>query len=75
MLMAFSKGKYADLLNLYESSREQSDLPALSYFLRMATQARAKLPDDAGTPGDYIDVASEAGMNYCFCSYSAAPNA
>jgi hypothetical protein len=73
--MAFSKGKYADVMDLYESSREQNDLPALSYSLRMTTQARAKLPDDAGTPGDYIDVASEAGMNHFFCSYSAAPNA
>jgi hypothetical protein len=73
MLMILSKGKYPDLLDLYDSNLEQSGLPASSYPLEMATQARAKLPDDARTPGDYIDVATEAGMKYFSCSYYAAP--
>ncbi|CAD0087156.1 unnamed protein product [Aureobasidium vineae] len=68
MLMALSEGRYTDVLNLYESSLGQSGLPASSYSLEMAMQARTKLPDDAGALddgalGDYIDMASEAGMD------------
>jgi hypothetical protein len=63
MIMALSKGNYTDLLDMYESSLGQSGLPASSYSLEMAIQARAKLPNDAGAPGDYIDTASEAGMD------------
>ncbi|KAH0373144.1 hypothetical protein KCU65_g588, partial [Aureobasidium melanogenum] len=63
MLMALSKGQYAQVLNLYESSLGRSGLPASSYSLELAMQARTKLPDDAGTLGDYIDTASEAGMD------------
>lgn len=63
MLMALSKGDYTDLLDLYERSIGQSGLPASSYSLEMAIQARAKLPDDAGALGDYIGTASEAGMD------------
>lgn len=63
MLMALSKGNYTDLLDLYESSLGQSGLPASSYSLDMAIQARAKLSDDAGALGDYIDTAGEAGMD------------
>jgi len=63
MLMALSKGNYTDLLDSYESSLGQSGLPASSYSLEMAIQARAKLSDDAGALGDYIDTANEAGMD------------
>ncbi|KAK6008645.1 hypothetical protein QM012_000548 [Aureobasidium pullulans] len=63
MLLALSKGHYSEVLNLFESSLGQSGLPASSYSLEMAMQARTKLPDDAGALGDYIDVASEAGMD------------
>ncbi|CAD0099287.1 unnamed protein product [Aureobasidium mustum] len=62
MLMALSKGRYTEVLNLYESSLGQSGLPASSYSLELAMQARTKLPDDAGAFGDYLDTASEAGM-------------
>ncbi|KAG9953571.1 hypothetical protein KCU85_g942, partial [Aureobasidium melanogenum] len=63
MLMAMSKGQYAQVLNLYESNLGQSGLPASSYSLELAMQARTKLPDDAETLGDYIETASEAGMD------------
>ncbi|KAH0029501.1 hypothetical protein KCU80_g12288, partial [Aureobasidium melanogenum] len=63
MLMALSEGRYTEVLNLYESSLGQSGLPASSYSLELAMQARTKLPDDAGALGDYIDTASEAGMD------------
>jgi hypothetical protein len=63
MLMALSRGNYTDLLELYESSLGQSGLPASSYSLEMAIQARSKLSDNAGSLGDYIDTASEAGMD------------
>jgi hypothetical protein len=63
MLMALSRGNYSDILELYESSLGQSGLPASSYSLEMALQARTKLPDDAGALCDYIDTASEAGMD------------
>jgi hypothetical protein len=63
MLMALSRGNYTDLLELYESSLGQSGLPASSYSLEMAIQARSKLSDDAGSLSDYIDTTSEAGMD------------
>ncbi|KAH0265862.1 hypothetical protein KCU71_g19891, partial [Aureobasidium melanogenum] len=63
MLTALSEGRYTEVLNLYESSLGQSGLPASSYSLELAMQARTKLPDDAGALGDYIDTASEAGMD------------
>lgn len=63
MLVALSKGQYAQVVNLYETSLGQSGLPASSYSLELAMQARMKLPDDAGALGDYIDTASEAGMD------------
>ncbi|KAI5208495.1 hypothetical protein E4T39_01194 [Aureobasidium subglaciale] len=62
MLIALSEGRYADLLNMYESSLGRSGLPASSYSLEMAIQARTKLSDDVGLLGDHIDTASEAGM-------------
>ncbi|CAD0110007.1 unnamed protein product [Aureobasidium uvarum] len=63
MLMALSEGRYTDVLKLYENSLGQSGLPASSYSLEMAMQARTQLPDDAGALGDHIDMASEAGMD------------
>ncbi|KAI4720607.1 hypothetical protein E4T48_03114 [Aureobasidium sp. EXF-10727] len=63
MLMTLSEGRYADVLNMYESSLGQSGLPASSYSLEMAMQARTKLPLDDGDIGDHIDMASEAGMD------------
>ncbi|KAI5198715.1 hypothetical protein E4T38_07355 [Aureobasidium subglaciale] len=62
MLIALSEARYADLLNMYESSLGRSGLPASSYSLEMAIQARTKLSDDVGLLEDHIDTASEAGM-------------